>query len=207
MERPAGVRFQAGSQALAVVVSKAAQDCPRNAGCVHAVADTIKLLAKIRIHAADHVFLNGHAEPLGGDDVLPGELAMPIVLYGRPLIDGPEILGNLIEHEGACRFRRSGARIRRAWSVVSLDCCNAVLVCIGIDAGTRLARDPWLRSGCGVVRSNPPAWIGRDILMNSARHQESQREGKNPRGGVCDRAQTPARMQHVRTPRSLPPQA
>src|SRR5579864_5314374 len=62
------------SQILSVVVAKSAQNRPIDAGSIQGVPSGKKQFAKIRIHAADDIFLYREAHTCGRSSILPGEI-------------------------------------------------------------------------------------------------------------------------------------
>src|SRR5271166_5393857 len=80
MQRIARACLEAGRDALAIVIAERAKQGPADAGLIHRAAGVIKLLAKVRIHAADHVCRHGKAKVLGRGGILPCKIAAPIPL-------------------------------------------------------------------------------------------------------------------------------
>ena len=95
-QRIAGPGLEAGCDALAIVITKGAENRPANAGGVHGPAGVVKLLAKIRIHAADRIGRHANLQTLGGRRVLPAEIPAGIALDGLALVDVPQILIDLL---------------------------------------------------------------------------------------------------------------
>jgi hypothetical protein len=87
MQGVSSVCFQANSDVLTIIVSKAAQDGPGNSGTIHCKPGMVELLSKVRIHAANHVILNRHSDPFGRGFVLPGKIAVCIPLRWGTLIN------------------------------------------------------------------------------------------------------------------------
>jgi hypothetical protein len=73
-------RPEPGRQGLTKVVSKSAENGPIDPGHVHRSPGSKKQFSEIGVHAADDVILHREAPNVRRDDVLPGEIAVPIYL-------------------------------------------------------------------------------------------------------------------------------
>jgi len=87
VEGIAGACLEANRQALSEIISERAEYRPSDPSLVHRMPGGEKLLAEIRVHAADNVVLRREPPDVCGRGILPSEIPVGIRLRAGTLID------------------------------------------------------------------------------------------------------------------------
>jgi len=114
-------RLEPGCDLLAPVVTKSRENCPFDAGSVHASAGRIDELSKIAVHAADYITIEWQPNVLGSSGIFPGKIAGCITLLRQTTV----CLEQVIVDQGTRAFHfRRGNRTSIAIERVELEHCH-----------------------------------------------------------------------------------